>query len=278
MKIKLLGTGSPIYDVNRQHSSVVVEIGGEKILIDCGRGVTSQLLRGDISPLEIDHIFITHHHFDHICDLGEFLMSAWHNGHQDPFYICGPNGTKKIIDALLNVVFTRDIEFALRAEKDIQDIRELVRVTEINEGLICENEKWKIFAEPVNHGENLGLNEDWNCFGFRIEAEGKTVAISGDTTACEGLNRLAFEADCLVQCCYLGEAEITNTAFEYLAKNVIASSGQIGKIATENKVKKLVLTHFRPKPEAMMVSILGDVKKEFNGEIILGKDLMTVEI
>jgi ribonuclease Z len=81
-----------------------------------------------------------------------------------------------------------------------------------------------------------------------------------------------------LQCCYIAEAEIKNAAFESPAKNVIASSGEIGKIATANKAKKLVLTHFRPKSKEMMRSILEDVRKDYDGETILGEDLMTIEI
>ncbi|MEZ5428488.1 MAG: MBL fold metallo-hydrolase [Pyrinomonadaceae bacterium] len=278
-KITLLGTGSPIFDVNRQHSSVVVEVGGDKILVDCGRGTTTQMLRCGISPVEVDYIFITHHHFDHICDLGEFLMSAWHNGHQKPFYIYASRGTAKIIEALLDKVFAHDLAFSMQAEKGVESLRNLVKFSEIESGSVHVSGNWKVFAEEVSHGEHLNLPKDeWICFGFRLESGGKAIAVSGDTVACEGLNKLANQADCLVQCCYLAEAEITNPAFEYSAKYVIASSGQVGKIAAENKVKKLVLTHFRPKSEALMQSILVDVRKDFDGETILGKDLMTIEI
>jgi ribonuclease BN (tRNA processing enzyme) len=279
MKIILLGTGSPILDVNRQHSSVLLEIGNDKILFDCGRGVTTQMLRCGVSPAEINHIFITHHHFDHICDLGEFLMSAWHNGHRTPFYIYGSIGTAEIVAALLERVFAHDIAFSLKAEDGVESLKNLVQVNEIDSGLVCDTGKWKVLAEYVCHGENLGLPKDeWICFGFRIESEGKTIAVSGDTVACEGLNRLAIDADCLIQCCYLAESEINNSAFEHLAKYVIASSGQVGKIASENNVKKMVLTHFRPKSKAMMLSILEDVRQDFKGETILGEDLMTIKI
>jgi len=89
---------------------------------------------------------------------------------------------------------------------------------------------------------------------------------------------LSDRADCLVQCCYLAEAEITDPAFERLAKHVIASSGQVGKIATRNKVRRLVLTHIRPKSETMMRSLVQDVRSAYSGEVLLGEDLMTIEV
>ncbi len=279
VRITLLGTGTPVLDPARQHSSILIEIGEEKLLFDCGRGVTLQLTRMNIPSKQVNTVFITHHHYDHICDLGEFLMTSWHNGHHQPFFIYGPNGTANIVAALLEQVYARDINFALFTEDDVVDLRELVQVREIVPGLVYDSGKWKIYAEFVNHGNSLGLSqEDWACFGYRIEADGKVIAISGDTVACEGLNRLAREADCLIQCCYLADAELTNSAFKRSAKHIIASSGQVGKIAVDNNVKKLVLTHIRPKSEAMMCSLLDDVRNIYDGEVILGTDLMVIEV
>lgn len=84
--------------------------------------------------------------------------------------------------------------------------------------------------------------------------------------------------DVLIQCCYLAEAEITNPAFARLAKHVIASSGQVGKFAARNEVKKLVLTHIRPKFEAMKRSLVEDVRQDYSGELYLGEDLMVIDI
>ena len=104
------------------------------------------------------------------------------------------------------------------------------------------------------------------------------LAISGDTVACEGLDRLAQGADCLVQCCYFAEAEITTPAAKRSAQYIIASSKQAGEIAARNQVKKLVLTHFRPKSAELMQSILVDVRAVYPGESILGEDLLMVEV
>ncbi len=82
----------------------------------------------------------------------------------------------------------------------------------------------------------------------------------------------------LVQCCYPAEAEIADLAFERLAKYVIACSGQVAKIAARNQVKRLVLTHFRPKSEAMMRALVKDVHSDYNGELCLGEDLMVIGI
>lgn len=279
MQIILLGTGTPVLDPARQQSALLVDLDGKKLLFDAGRGVTSQMARAGIQPQHIDAVFITHHHYDHISDLGEFLLSAWHNGRKTPLNLYGPHGTVGIVATLLGQIYARDIAFALFNVADAVDIRDLVQVTEVTSGWVQDSGRWKVFAEYVEHGNSLGLSrEEWPCLGYRLEAGGKIIAISGDTVACEGLDRLAQDADVLIQCCYLAEDEITTPAAERQARHVIASSGQVGKIATRNKVKKLVLTHIRLKSEAMMRSLTEDVRKDYGGELIVGEDLMVIDV
>jgi len=279
MRIILLGTGTPILEPKRQASALLIEIGADKLLFDAGRGVTTQLANADIDPQQIDFVFITHHHYDHIGNLGEFLLTSWHSGREVPLYVYGPPGTAEIVAALFGKVYAREIAFTLFNEDGVADIRNLVQVTEITPGPVCESDKWRVFTEYVDHGNSLGLSqEDWPCLGYRIEAEGKTVAISGDTVACDGLDSLAQGADVLIQCCYLAEDEVTNPAFKRLARHVIASSGQVGKIAARNKVKKLVLTHIRPKSEAMMHSLMEDVRNDYSGDVHQGEDLMIIDV
>ena len=104
------------------------------------------------------------------------------------------------------------------------------------------------------------------------------IALSGDSMDCDGLDRIANGVDCLVQCCYLTEAEITNPPFEQSAQYVIASSSQVGKIAARNQVEKLVLTHIRPKSEALIRSLEDDIRGIYNGDILVGEDTMVIEV
>ncbi len=279
MKVTLLGTGCPILEAHRHGSAILIEIGPDRLLFDAGRGATMQLFHASVPPQEINPIFITHHHLDHIGNLGEVIMTAWHQGRHTPLPIFGPHGTANIVAALLNQVYKRDIEFALFIDPHGADIRELVTVTEVEPGLVYETEQYKVLTEYVNHGHGLGMTqESWPCLGYRVEAEGKVFAFSGDAVACPGLERLAHQADLLIQCCYVAEAEISNPTFAHLTQHVIASAGQVGQIATQARVKKMVLTHFRPKSQAMMANLTADVRQNYNGELILGEDLMVIEL
>ena len=71
MKVILLGTGGPKPDSNRQGPSLAVQVDSSYLLFDAGRGAATQLTRAGISVRDINPIFITHHHFDHIGNLGD---------------------------------------------------------------------------------------------------------------------------------------------------------------------------------------------------------------
>lgn len=279
LQITLLGTGTPVLDPTRQQSALLLQIDDVTLLFDAGRGVTSQLLQVGVAPQTVDALFITHHHYDHISNLGEFLLTAWHNGRTTPLPVYGPPGTAAIVTALLTQVYARDIAFTLFMEPDGVDIRDLVQVTEVTEGLVCDMAAYRVFAAYVDHGNSLGLaRTQWPCLGYRIEAAGKVIALSGDTVACAGLDRLAQGADCLVQCCYLAEAEITTPAFVRLATHVIASAGAVGQIAARNRVKQVVLTHIRPKTVDLLQSMIEDVRQSYQGDVIVGADLMVIAL
>jgi ribonuclease BN (tRNA processing enzyme) len=282
MNITLLGTGTPALETDRQSAAVLIQTARANLLFDAGRGVNIQLLRAGLSPADIDSIFITHHHWDHIGDLGDVILGAWHAGRENALHIYGPHGIQAIVSALLDTVYQPEIAFTLAMEAQLgnacTDIRAIVAIHEIESRRIDDHDDVVIRAEFVDHGNRFISQAEWPCLGYRVESEGQVVAISGDTIPCEGLEKLADQADVLVQCCFLAESEITSPTLEFLAGKVIASSGQIGQIAARSYVKKLVLTHFRPKSDALMQSIVDDIRKTYSGEIVLGRDLMSITL
>jgi ribonuclease Z len=138
---------------------------------------------------------------------------------------------------------------------------------------------WHITAAAVEHGHGLGLTyEEWPCLAYRIDIQGRSVVISGDTVACASLIALAQGADVLVQCCFLADAELTTPARRLLAEQVIATSGQVGKIATQAGVKTLVLTHFSAMAPEMLAAIEQDVRRDFGGQLYMGSDLFVLDL
>ncbi len=239
-------------------------------------------MRAGVAPQELTAIFITHHHYDHIGALADLLLTAWHGGASHlPLY--GPPGTVQIVHTLFDHIYHRELTFshalARATDAPLSDIRAVIQVAEIDPAQTCSLRDWHISAAVVDHGQRLGLTyEEWPCLAYRFEKNGKSIVISGDTVACDSLSVLAQDADVLVQCCFLADADLTTPARRLLAEQVIATSGQVGKIAAQAGVKRLILTHFGDMPPSMLAAIESDVRRDFSGPLHLGTDLLAIDV
>ncbi|MEJ2749904.1 MAG: MBL fold metallo-hydrolase, partial [Anaerolineae bacterium] len=147
-------------------------------------------------------------------------------------------------------------------------------------GLVAETDQWQVFADYVRHGEFPQAPDfDWRCLGYRLEAEGKVVTISGDTVPCAGIINLAQDADLLVQCCHIRQSQVTTPLMTYFTISILPSSGQVGSIAAAAQVKRMVLTHLSASmtPDSYE-EIHRDVAQDYQGEVLIGQDLMQIDV
>lgn len=289
MKVTLLGTGTPT-NPHRFQTAVVIETGHSVMLFDAGRGAVHQMHLAGAPIAKVNPLFITHHHFDHINDLFDVLVSSAMFGRTQPMQIFGPVGTQKIVRALIEQVYAPDIRFRVEEKKDIERLGGSlaeepnaigkVDVRDVGPGLVFENEECRITAAYVLHGDFAHLPDfDWRCLGYRIEAEGKVVTISGDTVPCDGIISLAREADLLVQCCHMPASKVNSIAMKYLSDFVVPSSTQAGQIAAQAKVKRLVLTHLSASiTQDNFDEILRDIRQNYAGDVLLGEDLIIISL
>jgi ribonuclease BN (tRNA processing enzyme) len=283
MTVTLLGTGTPWPDLNRQSAAVLVKIGKDNLLFDTGRGVVYQALKANIPLQTINPIFLTHHHSDHISDLYDVILSSWIEGRTWPLKIFGPPGTSIIVNALIEQVFAKDIDFRTRQYLDIDNspldghnIAKL-EIREITSGLFYQSDNWQVTAELVQHHYNADPPQfEWVCLGYRITSKEKSVVISGDTVPCEGLNRLASGADLLVQCCLCADIDVRSPMREHTIKYILPTASQVGKVAARAGVAKMMLTHIEP--TASLDAMERDVRKEYSGEVIMGEDLLDIDV
>src|SRR5690348_1981464 len=100
-RVVLLGSGGgPTIHKNptRHGPANVVVVDGVPYLIDCGEGAPRQFVRAGLGFPDVDHVFITHQHFDHNCDLGNFLAYAWFAGRRAPVDVYGPPRLAGLLD------------------------------------------------------------------------------------------------------------------------------------------------------------------------------------
>ena len=285
--ITLLGTGTPT-NPHRFQSATLVEVGPDLLLFDCGRGTVHQLYQAGVDLRRISALFITHHHFDHINDLFDVLVSTAMRGRDHTLPIFGPPGTRAIVDALLNTVYAKDIRFRIEEDRELaaRGIRQTenpariadVLIEEIGSGVVASGAGWRVLTEYVVHGDfPLAPDFDWRCLGYRLETEGKVFTFSGDTIPCPGISWLARGADLLQQNCHMMMSALDDPTMRYISETILAATSQAGQIAAEAGVQRMVLTHLSANMnDASFAQIEREVRRYFAGELILGHDLQSL--
>lgn len=80
LHVALCGAGSPLPDPRRSGPCTALMAGNRLYLVDVGSGSSRVLSQMRIPQGEIDGVFLTHFHSDHIDGLGELLLQRWANG------------------------------------------------------------------------------------------------------------------------------------------------------------------------------------------------------
>ena len=85
-RLVLLGTkgGPAIRPGGPNPTSTLLTLSGRRMVIDCGLGVSRGLVETGMSLKELDLVFITHLHSDHVLELGPLIHTAWTTGLDHP--------------------------------------------------------------------------------------------------------------------------------------------------------------------------------------------------
>lgn len=250
-----------------------MDAGGERFLVDCGSGVACQLVQAGVSPLDVHHVLITHHHSDHTIDLGHLLLTRWIMGQKAPLHVWGPSGTRRYLDDLLRL---HDYDIEVRGHHQDQRPGPRVEVHEIAPGVTYESPRVRITAFLVEHFPVEPA------FGFRFDGAERSVAISGDTRPCENLIAHCRGVDVLIHECTDVTKLPLNPGGGFPSREVqverLASyhtlPDQVGKVAARAEVKTLVLSHLTHLSDPVELQRI--VARDFGGKLIVGEDLMEV--
>ncbi|GAG30309.1 unnamed protein product, partial [marine sediment metagenome] len=77
MRLHVLGSGCPVPTPEHYGSSFILEVGTDLLMVDCGPATTFKMAQMGIMPGRVEHLFLTHHHFDHNVDLPCFALTRW---------------------------------------------------------------------------------------------------------------------------------------------------------------------------------------------------------
>ncbi len=278
-RITLLGTaGGPRTNKKANQASLVLQVNNVPYVVDCGAGVSRQLVLSGVPLRNIRSIFITHNHSDHNLEYGSLMYNAWVSGFEGRIDTYGPPPLKKMTELFLEMN-RYDIDIRI-VDEGRPHLVPMIHVHELNKGgVVMGDENIKVTAAIVNHPPVVPS------FAYRFDTHGRSIVFSGDTTPADTLIELSKGADTLIHEVFHKQslarrlARVPNA--DRLVEHIAASHTtveDVGKVAKACGVKKLVLTHFVPSDDPALTDEMwkGPVAKEFGGEIIVGKDLLEV--
>lgn len=273
IKVTLLGTGTPSPAIDRFGPSTLVEVAGHKFLFDAGRGALQRLAQVKVRWQDVDGVFLTHLHSDHVVGLPDLWLTGWLVGQRArPLRIRGPKGTSAMTKHL-EQAFSFDVRWRIDDDKAVPDGAVLL-AEDIEEGVVLETDGMKITAFRVDHAPVEPA------LGYRIDYRGRSVALSGDTRPSTNLVRNAEGVDLLVHEVISPEALQRAGIGAAQAKSRIehhTTAEQAGGIFASIRPRLAVYSHIGP-PSATAQDLMLATRKRYAGPVEVGEDLMVIAV
>ena len=226
-RVVFLGTGNAFNTGGRGSQCIRIEPrGGAPFLVDLGPTAIAAMERFRVRPAEHDTVFLTHLHGDHIAGWPFLLLhGAYMEKRTRPLRLVGPEGSRARLETLIRGTYPDVLE---KAPFPIEYI-------EI----------------PVRRGSHAAAGIDFDVvpmehhsssIGYRFRLPGASVAVSGDTRWCPGLEELAAGSDLLiVECTSVEKTEYAHVSVEELgAGNARLSSRKMVVVHLTDEVARAI--------------------------------------
>jgi ribonuclease BN (tRNA processing enzyme) len=295
-QVVLLGTrAGPGVDLKRAETCTAIVVDGTPYLVDCGYGAVRNMVAASISPARIEKMVFTHLHNDHTADLPALLTLQWTSGRTKPIDLYGPYDTEALVRA---VIAYCEVDAGIRTVDEGRKTNpaELYRGHNVEATAtpqeIFSDERVKVSTiENTHYPQHSRSQMPYRSIGVRFDTRTRSVVISGDTSYSKNLVKLARDVDVFV--CEIMEQSVRDRWLAQLKENpdlanrasvsrhvseTHATPEDVGRMAAEANVKLVVLNHLLTSAgsTAPLAPLLEGVRKYYQGEVVLGEDLMMI--
>ncbi len=259
LHVAFCGTGSPLPDPGRGGACTAVIADGRVFLFDAGEGAAESLALMGIAPSNVEAVFLTHFHSDHINGLGALALQHVFRGNvTGPLAIYGGPGVERVVGGF-NEAFAQDhsyrvahhgAEVAPAAGFELAAMPIVAPDSGLGTVLIDGDITISVFNV---HHESVSP-----AYGYRISDGQRSVVISGDTAYSPNLVEAAVGADLLVHEALAPKLidQLRQTALRHGNDGLAivmtdipsyhASPADVVRAANESGVRALALTHLIP--------------------------------
>ena len=228
VNVTFLGTGGAFSAGRRTNLALVVEGPGFRMLAETGPMVLHQLNRAGLTATDIDHLFTTHAHGDHI--LGFPMLALNRMGAEQPLHGCAAETSLAALRILSALSFSslspggKDLQWHMLSEEgpDEASWRSRVRLRT---------------AVPDHPPGRPTLSARWDFHG------GPSITFITDTRPGQASIELARGSDLLIH-----EASFSSTLQPHADPGIHyhSTAEQAGEIARQADCKHLALVHLGP--------------------------------
>jgi len=250
IRITVLGSGTIIPTDKRNPTSILLEIAGEMVLLDCAPCALASLESVGLRFSDVDRVFITHFHPDHTLGLGR-LMAALNQlppAVVRPIEIYGPEGLEEFIERW-------HILYPATTPKHGG-----VKLIELGEEAGLPSLPYSFRCMGVRHGGMRAL-------AYRFEFNGVSVVYTGDTEIFEGLVEFVRGCDLLISECSFPD---THRVDGHMTPE------DVSELAAESSVGAVLVVHMYPELDGIDVESI--IRRKYRGRIYLGYDSFQITI
>jgi ribonuclease Z len=295
LDVLFLGTAGSSPSPRRGLPATLVRRGGDRLLVDCGEGTQRQLMRS-VGLIELEDVFITHFHADHVLGLPGILKTFALRQRDRPLTIHGPVGLRRLLELLAPVIgkLTFEVVVVELAPNDELE-RDGYRIAAFATEHIAQGVGFALVEDPrpgefdplrarelgLTPGPDFGrLQRGEVVNGVRPEQvmgeprRGRKVVLTGDTAPSDMTRLVAWEADLLVH-----EATFADEEADRAAETAHSTARQAGALAAAANVTMLALTHISPRYAGG--ELRDEARAAFSGpseRVIVPRDFDRVEI
>lgn len=237
MRVRFLGSGDAFGDGGRFQACIVIDGGGQRLLLDCGATSLTAMKRSAVDPAAIDAIVVSHFHGDHDGGISFFLLDAQFTRRSAPLAIAGPAGIEARVSAGLEAAFPG----STAAER-----RFPLSFHELADGATRWIGAFSITALAARHTPGTAA------VGLRVAVAANALGYSGDGEWSDALPRLAAGTDLFICEAYSFEKRIPY----HLDYRTLAAHRE------ELDTRRLVLTHPGPETLARLTELREELARD----------------